>query len=84
MAGTGRVQRVSVSREDLMETLVDGVAKVEIPAKEVLEIDCALALLTTHLEERGDPLGADEVRRLKKRVARRYAPHSTPTLDSNR
>jgi hypothetical protein len=72
-------------REDLMETLdrVDRAAKVEIPAKEVLEIDCALALLTTHLEEGGDPIGADEVRGLKKRLLGRCAPEGMPRVDTN-
>ncbi len=65
-----------------MQNLLDG-AKVEIPAKEVLEIDCALALLTTHLEECGDPIGADEVRGLKKRVTSRYVPDGTPMVDSS-
>jgi hypothetical protein len=71
-----------MSREDLMETL-DRAAKVELPAEEVLEIDCALALLTTHLEECGDPIGADEVRGLKKRLTSRYALDHAPTVDPN-
>jgi hypothetical protein len=67
-----------------METLDRAAAtKVEIPANEVLEIDCALALLTTHLQEHGDPLGADEVRGLKKRLLSRYTPDAMATLDSN-
>ena len=62
------VRRASELRENLMESLRADRTKVEIPTKEVLEIDLALALLTTHLEEHGDPIGADEVRSLKKRV----------------
>ena len=55
-----------------MESLLVDRTKIEIPTKEVLEIDLALALLTTHLEEHGDPIGADEVRSLKKRVMSCY------------
>jgi hypothetical protein len=48
-------------------------AKVEIPENDVLEVDLALALLTTHLREQGDPMGADEVRSLQKRIRSYYA-----------
>ena len=75
-------QRKRDPREPHMESLLES-ATIQIPEKEALEVDLALSLLTTHLQEGGDPIGAAEVRSLQKRVRDCYATDGMQTREAS-